>query len=219
MNNISSSHLVDILASYDRDRRYTNVAYTSGYSELPFYIRAIQATLIRLLIYSRLAGKHLKIGDYYVNPKNVICFLNQELLGDGEWVIGKESIEEIKRLLNETSENQEDRYTLEFVVFKILDFMESNPSGFQNVWEGSSQVRHILKKDIGSLRLPKSQVEDVLANVETEISFGKLFINLLDKMSRINMEDVQDIVADTEGYYEIWDQITLENISKILKNK
>ena len=219
MNNISSSHLVDILASYDRDRRYTNVAYTSGYSELPFYIRAIQAALIRLLIYSRLTGKHLKIGDYYVNPKNVICFLDQKLLGDGEWVINNDSAEEIKRLLDESSENQEDRYTFEFVVFKIFDFMESNPVCFKNVWEGSSQIRHILKKDIGSLRLPKSQVEDVLANVETEISFRKLFINLLDKMSRINMEDVQDIVADTEGYYEIWDQITLENIRKILKNK
>lgn len=219
MNNISSSRLIDILGLYDKERRYTNVAYTSGYSELPFYIRAVQAALIRLLIYSRLAGKHLKIGDYRVKTKKIIGFLNQELLGDDEWILCKAEIKEIESLLDSSFDDQADYYTFGDVIFKILDFMESEKTHFENVWEQSSQVRNVLKKEIGELRLPKNQIKNVLENIDMDINFRRLFIILLDKMPQINMLDVQDLVSDTEGYYEILDQITLENIQKILKNK
>ena len=219
MNNISSARMVDILASYDRDRRYTNAAYTSGYSELPFYTRAIQASLIRLLIYSRLSGTHLKIGDYYVKAGNITALFNRNLLGDAKWMISKDDAEEILSLIQETLIYEENKCTFQYIICKIFDFMERNSERYKNLAEKSSDVRGFLKKESAMRYISQRQIREMFGKIEDDTSFRDLFIMLFGKLYQINLEDVRDLFEDQERYYKIWDQITLENVQKILSNK
>lgn len=89
MNNISSSKLMKNLKIYDQNRRNANVAYTSRYYEFSFSIRAQQAFLIRLLLFSWITDTPLKIGDYFERTEFIIEYIDSALISNNESTIGK----------------------------------------------------------------------------------------------------------------------------------
>lgn len=216
MNNLTSSKLVSILESYDRERRYTNTAYKSGYREFPFYVRAMQAALIRLLIYSRLSGKHLKIGEYYVSPGSITGYFDQSLITNPKLMINGDAVILAKDIIQDCYIFQNDKNTVLDIIDLVCCFHSSMSEDGMFLQDETTNVRRILNDEMWKYEVSQEGILEAL-DIDGDISFCDLFIRLLNKVPRINLENARSFISDMDTFYEIWDQITLKNIVDLLK--
>lgn len=213
MNNINSSRMAEILAGYDRDRRYVNAAYTSGYRELPFYTRALQAVLIRLLLYSKLSGRALKIDQYYVETAKITGLFDKSLIGDEKYLISRENLEYLRGEVESLLKKHVYSVHLSFIIDKICSDLATK-ADFQHT---DKKILGTLRNSFGKYTVPVSEIREVL-DTENSVNFPELFIKILNKVPKIELEDARDLISDTEAYDEIWEQITLETVLYYLKN-
>lgn len=75
MNHIDNSSMLNVLKSYDSNRRYSHVRYGEAYTERPLYIQAIQAALIRLYLFSKMEGIRIHFGSYKLSYRNLVGFM------------------------------------------------------------------------------------------------------------------------------------------------
>lgn len=217
MNNLNSSRLVSVLGSYDKDRRNVNAAYKSGYREYSFYIRALQAALIRVFIYSRLSGRHLKIGEYYINPNNVTAYFDKITIIKSECIISRDKLLSLRAQLQNFSEFQYTRFTLSDILALLNDYQCVTDEKAGILLEGTKELRKILDKKIDSYKLSIKELNGAF-DIENDIKFSDLFIRILNKIPRIRLDDARWFMTDAGTFYEIWDDITMDNVRCLLKN-
>lgn len=217
MNNLNSSRFVSVLGAYDRDRRNTNSAYKSGYRELPFYTRALQAALIRLLLYSKLSGRHLKVGEYYVKPGNITGYFDKKLIIKEGWTISRETLTLARHILQHSYIFQSEGIGLSNIIFLLHVCQRIIETDKGNLWDETQELRKVLTTKIFHYTIPASWLNDAL-DIESDIDFSDLFIIILNKIPRIRLEDARRFMFDMEVFYEIWDQTTMENVLYYLRN-
>lgn len=217
MNNLNSSRLVSILGAYDMDRRSTNMAYKSEYREFSFYTRALQAALIRLFLYSSLSERHLKVGEYYIDTRNITGYFDKKLIIDQEQIINKDAIIFARHILRNTGVFQTEGISLLNVIY-LLDVCQSvMGDGENSLWQKTENLRSILETEISRYTIPGMRLIEVF-DIESDISFSDLFIKIINKIPRISLEDARSFMTDMEIFYEIWDQTTMENVQNYLRN-
>lgn len=218
MNNLNTSRLVTVLGAYDKDRRSTNTAYKSGYRETPFYTRALQAAVIRLLLYSKLSGRHLKVGDYYINTGNITGYFDKKCIIRSERIVSMETVNTAETFLRWAPKYQTENIRLSDIITLLNDCQSAGNDNISNLQEETKELRSILESDFNCYTIPINRLKDVFAEIEREISFGDLFIKILNIIPRIRLEDARRFMSDMEIFYEIWDQITMQNVRNFLRN-
>lgn len=218
MNNLNTSRLVTVLGTYDKDRRSTNTAYKSGYHEMPFYTRALQAALIRLFLYSQLSGRHLKVGDYYINTGNITGYFDKKRIIRSERIVSTEAVNLAECALRWAPKYQTENVRLSEILTLLNDCQLAGNDNKSNLQEETKGLRSILESDFNCYTIPTNRLKDVFADIERDISFGDLFIKILNIIPRIRLEDARRFMSDMEIFYEIWDQITMQNVRNFLRN-
>ena len=218
MNNLNTSRLVTVLGTYDKDRRSTNTAYKSGYREMPVYTRALQAALIRLFLYSKLSGRHLKVGDYYINTDNITGYFDKKCIIKSEWIFSVEEISLAETALRWAPKYQTENIRLSDIITLLNDCQPAGNDNKSNLQEETKGLRSILESDFNCYTIPTDRLRDVFADIERDISFGNLFIKILNIIPRIRLEDARRFMSDMAIFYEIWDQITMQNVRNFLRN-
>ena len=217
MNNLNSSRLVSVLGAYDRDRRSTNVAYKSGYREHSFYTRALQAALIRLFLYSRLSKRHLKVGEYYIDTRNITGYFDKRIIIRSDQMIRKDAVMLARHILQDNVIFQTEGISLLNIVY-LLNLCQSSVENEGNhLWKETKNLRRILETEVCGYTLPAARLNEVF-DIEDDISFSSLFIKVLNKIPRLRLEESRSFISDLDTFYEIWDQITLKNVQYYLKN-
>lgn len=215
MNNVDNSQLGRHLRSYDKDRKYTNVAYTSSYRETSFYEKYMQAALIRLLLYCKISGKRLKIGKYDIAAKevqNLICFPHIYYREGKEIYLDNEAAERtISRLLEER-----DKY-LSFGQYAVLMIESCDPALDQReFWSLNPELEELLRGEAAGRSIHKDRVCGLVARSKNT-TLSRVFLKLLCMLERLVLEDIQTLFSDQEIFADIWEERTLNNVKELLK--
>ena len=215
MNNIHSSHFGKTLSNYDKNRRYTNVLYTTEYSELPFYQRVVQAALIRVLLYSRLSGRHMKIGAYYEEPRRICGFFMHPLFdfeGGQLHFSGGAAEASVENWSGKSGE-----YTYGDTAVLIIEEVYGDEA--ERFWVRNPGFTNLLKRNIGAYKLDARQIEGCLkANIGRTVS--EVLEELLKAIPVMNLEDAKELFSDEQKrfFYELWDERTLNNVKALLQH-
>lgn len=216
MNNISNSKFSRNLAEYDKDRRYANVAYTSGYQELPFYYRAVQAALIRLLLYGRLTGRHFKFGEYYEDVKNIHPYLRRQVFCYREEMDILYFTTEMEAAIDEyMSKIPRKVHAFGDVIHKVSRIMLVNEKAYNDFWRDNCGQERMLKGGLGRYQLTNGQIEKCLKAC-AGLDISGVYLRLLEEIPRVELEEVRGLFCDLNFFYQMWDQRTLENVQSAL---
>lgn len=214
MNNINSSQFGKILAAYDKNRQYTNALYTSEYSELPFYQRIVQAALIRILLYSTLSGRHMRIGTYYEETRQIYGFFAHPLFDveGGATVFSQETAEKLVAGCKRKKGEYTYREIISLIIHELYGSEESN------FWNHNPGFANLMKKNIGSYTLDVWKLQDCLQSNSGK-TLSEVFEKLLMEIPMIDMEDAKELFADGQEqfFYELWDERTLKNVKALLQ--
>lgn len=222
MNNVKMSRFAAYLKSYDQNRRYTNVAYEGSYEEEPLYQKYMQAVLIRLLLYSILTEKRLKIGNYDITFEEVQRFLKIPPIHlnqyEGELCIKQNILRELEQMF--VAERQ-DIYTFRDLVTQILTiYLKEEGEGEEKlgeVWGMNPQLADILRGGVGDYFLDVHRIGRIVRYSEG-VPLSKLLVKLLSVKDRVLLEDVRTIFYDENKFLSIWNRRTLENVKRLLLN-
>lgn len=78
MNHVDRKDFVKKMNVLDSRRRNPKLGISYDCEDQPFEIQHLQAALIRLYLFSELAGKFMEIGEYKASWKNVILYVHEE---------------------------------------------------------------------------------------------------------------------------------------------
>lgn len=218
MNNINTSKLGQQLRSYDKERRYTSVAYTSEYREISFHGKYLQAALIRLLLYCKICGKRFKFGTYeirtslimnyitipdftYDNPAGIL-YLDKDMAG---WII--EGLEKNPKV---------EKYTLREVVLYFIEICTKTPD-WNKIWKQNRVLERLLESNAGNCWLYKYQIIEVIMS-NTNVSLSKIFLKLLFLADKLSLEDIQGLFFDKKIFESLWEKRTLDNVKELLQS-
>ncbi len=236
MNNVNVSKLGKYLRIYDKDRRYTNVAYTSAYKEKSFYERYMQAALIRLLLYCKICEKRLKIGRYVVTVS--------EIQNDIEFPIfryqkfGKEPClskdaadkildklfadkkegditEKIHKTRNYTATEQWNYCTFQQFILYVIESC-TNSLNWQEIWKLNLVLKELLESAVGDCLLDKFQVAKMIKN-NIALPLSQLFLRAFFLVGQVSLEEIRKFFVDESVFENIWEIKTLHNVKELLK--
>lgn len=221
MNNVKMSQFAAYLKSYDENRRYTNMAYESSYEEEPLYQKYMQAVVIRLLLYSMLTEKRLKIGNYDILFRDIQRFLAiPPVCLNGcakELYIKRNILEELERMF---AVQRREVYTFRELVIQILAVYleeEGEPYRLEAVWQANPRLADILRGAVGDSLLDVCKVERIVRHSEG-VSLSKLLVRMISVKESVSLEDVRTMFCDERIFLDIWNSRTLENVKKLLLN-
>lgn len=236
MNNVNASKLGKILRGYDEDRRYTNVAYANTYQEISFYERYMQAAVIRLLLYCKVSGKRLKIGEYNVAAASIQSFIKFKPFRvrgyADEFCLDCKASDKILNYLygarytagNIVRDRSEKCYNV-FMRKRRRSFREIvlciiecsiNDLDWGEVWKSNVVLEELLESSIGACLLENEQVVEVIKN-NRNIPLSILFQKLFSLIARISLEDASILFLEERVFEIIWERKTLENVEELLK--
>ncbi len=218
MNNVNVSKLGEHLRAYDKDRRYTNAAYTSAYREHSFEARYMQAALIRLLLYCKICEKRLKLGRYEVavtRIQNDIAFPAFQYKRYGmEPCLTEQAADKMIERLN-TLPSQWNHSTFREIVLYVIESCAA-ALNWREIWKLNLVLQEILDSSAGDCLLDKKRAAHVIKNnVNTPLS--QLFLRLFFLAEKANLEDLRKLFADESVYESIWESKTLQNVKELLK--
>lgn len=200
MNNLYSFPFKRNLDSYQVERRYTNILYTGTYTENPVYERYLQAALIRLLLFGKLSGKRIKLGQYRVKFSFV------------------ESCIEIKDFLRTCICGEEKTVTAETVSWIREGLKNQAKCRFDRlIWLLLKKDNFILQTTVGET---KFKTEEILQQLEKDIGQSyEVFVYDLwrNTSTTILLESMEQFFVNRYDYEQIWEEITLENAQKMLE--
>lgn len=209
MNNLTDSRFSKNLESYDAQRRYMNIKYSSEYEELSFLHRHYQAVLIRLLLFSKLSEKRISIGRYEVSLQSVWLQIKfPELFSKTvHWKLHQTQISDIKSRLA----GQETCDYKDFVGYVLENYIENEMLIQSPAWN------FFAHNFLGQLCIKVKDIERILdehidANVshllETVLKSGDFYVPL---------ECLEELFVNHSEYISLWEQMTLENVHALLK--
>lgn len=217
MNNINTSKLGQQLRAYDKERRYTSVAYTSGYTETSFHRKYLQAALIRLLLYCKICGKRFKFGAYEIRTSLILNYIiipdftynNQASVPS----LDKDIADQIIIDLNECSKS---RHTLRETILYTIRTCTDSPD-WNEIWKQNRVLEKLLESNTGNYLLYKNQIiEVILSNIGVPLS--KVFLKLLFLIDKISLEDIQELFFDKKIFKSLWEKRTLDNVKELLQS-
>lgn len=218
MNNVSNSRFGSLLHSYDKDRRYMNVYYGSTYKETSFYQKYMQAVLIRLLLYSKLSGKRLKIGDYKMDSMELLEFLHfppVQISPQSREVYLSEEI--LGWMENRFEQNSRKEYFLRELILELLAGYLDEQRGLTDVLHLNPELAGIINGSLGVRILNENQVRRLLIRNEGA-PLSQVFLRMLSLIGRISLEDVEELFWDEREFHDIWDDRTFINVKALLNN-
>lgn len=222
MNNVKMSQFANYLKTYDDNKRFTNIAYEGIYEEESLYQKYIQAVLIRLLLYSMISGKRLKIGNYDIAFRNVqdfLCIPPVRMAMNVQEVYMDEMV--LSMILEELDGDMWKTYTYKELIIKIISSYQKvrgeETRGSDVFWELNPELACILQNPIGEYLLDGNRVREILC-CSTGISLSQLFVRILAANGRISLEVIETIFCDKGLFLDIWDRRTLENVKELLAN-
>lgn len=220
MNNVGTSRFGEFLRSYDKDRRYTNVAYADTYIETSFYQKYLQAAWIRLLLYCKLTGRRIRVGRYDVPILRIHMFLEFPVFRSGGQMgeIHFDS-EAVSGILDRKAAKEEKDIPFRDVVLIILESCFKNEKsenpGWEEVWRMNPKYQEILQGPVGKYRLDLHQIKRIVqSSADTDLS--ELFLMILLTIERVALEDVEILFTDQAALSDIYEEKTLNNVKDIL---
>lgn len=219
MNNVNNSQFGSLLRSYDSERRYTNVAYTSVYEETSFYEKYMQAVLIRLFLYSRLTGKRIKIGTYNIDLTSI-----KGMLSIPAFYLNKRTDEEylyenkIIQILTVLKQTKSGNYLFRQIVLSIIkEYLNHDDEQFKSICKLNFKFFMILDGPIGEFLIDIKQVNTLLQSISA-VSLSDLFLQLLFLAKKVSLEDIQELFCNTDEFQKLWENYTLKNVKVLLQN-
>ena len=129
-----------------------------------------------------------------------------------------ETVNTAETFLRWAPKYQTENIRLSDIITLLNDCQSAGNDNISNLQEETKELRSILESDFNCYTIPINRLKDVFAEIEREISFGDLFIKILNIIPRIRLEDARRFMSDMEIFYEIWDQITMQNVRNFLRN-
>lgn len=203
MNNISASRMGHYLTLYDKEKRNVNIAYKSDYFEVPLFVQALQAALIRLLLFCRLTNRSIKIGQYFEKTENLIELIDFKLLCGTTVEISKVNLKSI------FDNFDSDRICISDCIAEIMKkvpYLKLN-----------SSMKMLLNGNIGSTKIPIKKLKKEFS-LKNNIVFTDLLKNMLRLIPHISLEEIRFLVKDKDFYNKIWNQKTIKNVVEILQD-
>lgn len=222
MNNVSNSQFGRLLHSYDEDRRYTNVSYGNSYKETSFYQKYMQAVLIRLMLYSKLSGKRMRIGDYKMEPIDFFEFLRLPSVQFGEQnaetVLSRAVIHRMEDFFEKKNEEE---YFLSELILKVLTFyLEERKEPKDKLYcilDFNPELAGMIQGPSGVRTLNRDKARQLLVRNE-EALLSQVFLRMLSLTGRIDLEDVEELFQDEQEFQDIWEDRTFSNVKALLRN-
>lgn len=220
MNNVLSSRLAENLRKYDGNRRYTNKMYSSEYTEVSFYQQYLQAALIRVLLFSKITGQRIHIGEYSVNASEAFHIMSlPEFTVKGK--VKKFPTLELKQWLEE---EEKQSFPVGKLFEKLCLFQNKTGRTAEDgerlrleLWENET-YRQFLCGKIGAYKVRRQDVLRRLQNFGREISVKQLLETILSDVANIDLEDILLEGTDYEKYLRIWEKKTRENVLGLLQH-
>lgn len=214
MNNVISSKFAEKLREYDKNRRYSNKAYSGEYQEVSFYHQYLQAALIRLLLYSKITGQRIHIGNYTVGAPFVLRLLNlPEYRVEG--TIKKFSPSKLQNWFEKSG--RQELQIKSFFRELYLCSADSDETMMMELEENAAYQQFVCHK-IGAYQICKQDILHILRGYHHEISVKRLMEDILTNVGNINLEDVVVSGADNKMFLQAWEEKTRENVQNLLRN-
>lgn len=223
MNHVENPAFPGRLRTYDVQRRYKNVRYSSEYDELPFLKRYLQAALIRLLIFSKLAKKRISVGRYDVRLGDVFARLQFPALLSGpvkEPVLERQVAENIKTALCGNDAGR-DSYTYRDLLFCLLESCRSYGNGggegdFKEMLQISPAWNFFERSTLGKLSI-NTEVICTLCDQYTGALCGEFLKAAFPKDAVISLVCLEPLFCTHSEYVLLWEQVTLKNVCRMLE--
>lgn len=214
MNNIDTSRFGGILRSYDRDRRYTNVAYTDTYVETSFYQKYMQAAWIRILLYCKLTGKRLRVGTYNIFISQIQRFLKFPAVRfdrrSGEICLSDAALKIAERL----EAGEEKEVSFRDIVLMILESCPGHP-GWKKIWGLNPELQGVLQSPAGDYRVNPYQAGRIIRS-STNVPLSEFFLRILLLVKTVSLEDMEKLFTDQSVFQSAYDEKTLYNVKALL---
>ena len=212
MNNVTSSKFAEKLREYDRNRRYSNKAYAGEYQEVSYYHQYLQAALIRLLLYSKITGQRIHIGNYTVRAPFVLRLLNlPEYTVKG--TIKKFSASKLQNWFENLG--RQELQIKSFFRELYLCSAGSDESMMMELEENETYQQFVYCK-IGSYQIYTKDILHILRGYRHEISIRQLMREIITTVGNINLEDIAVSGADNKMFLQAWEEKTRENVQNLL---
>lgn len=214
MNNIDTSRFGVVLRSFDRDRRYTNVAYTDTYAETSFYQKYMQAAWIRILLYCKLTGKRLRVGRYNIAISQIQRFLRFPPVHfdrqPEEIRLSDAVLKNVEML--ETGEEKE--VSFRDIILMLLESCPEHPE-WKKIWGLNPELRGILQSSAGDYRLNLYQVGRIIRS-SINVPLSEIFFRILLLVKRVSLEDMERLFSNQAAFQKIYEKKTLYNVKALL---
>lgn len=197
MNNISKNQVLTRLRDFEKKRRNVNVQYNETYEEESFEIRARQAYLIRLYLFSRLSGIRIKLGEYQVFRKQV-NFQFGKFFGLDDYYFDVEYLRNCW---------VGEKHTILDILSKVWD--ENTKQRFFRSYQEIYELMIYLCDEI--LDMPD------FSEYHEKIHFLDLLMYFINNRDTILLERCESFI-DNDAYNYLWNEKTLESVWYLLQN-
>lgn len=218
MNNINTSKLSQQLRTYDKERRYTSVAYTSEYREISFQEKYLQAALIRLLLYCKICGKRFKFGIYEIRTSLILNYITIPDFTYGNLArvpyLNKDAADHIISRLKDDSKKL--RHTLRETILYAIESCIEMPDWY-DIWDQNRVLEKLLESNTGNHLLYKNQIIKVMTS-NIGVPLSKLFLKLLFLTDKLSLEDIQELFFNKKIFESLWEKRTLDNVKELLQS-
>lgn len=191
MNHVHQPEFIRSMNEMDRQKRNPRIRISQDYKEEPYEVLHLQAALIRLYLFSEIAGYYIEVGRYYASWEMVVSHI-------------------IKKCGSVHGFIDSLRDTLEGSFLRSSELMELYLSRYpEYCW--------LFKRILGVNLYEIS--EEKLDEIENQDNVAMYLIQLAEETGKILLEDCDWIFADEQSLYETeWRRQTRENVWKLLKD-
>lgn len=215
MNNVISSKFAVHLKEYDRNRRYTNQAYSGEYKEESFYLRYLQAALIRIYLYAKIKEKRIHLGRYEIPSRKVIkCLELPDFFVNGE---KKDmSVQTVKAYFNDLEFQSKTFGECFWDLYMYGKGREEAFDGSVQEIQANPEYFRVVNSNIMSYPVDKEKIQVELRSYEGTIAFRKLIEVLLAGCEKINLQEVPLDILNYEKFKIVWEEKTWCNLKNVL---
>jgi hypothetical protein len=204
MNNVCDSKMLRYLNEYDNDRRFTNVKYGLNYEEEALSIQYLQAAYIRILLFSFLTDTKITIGSYIVDYREYSHVVDFKL--EYENSIGSDKTTIHTDYIMNPNDTVIGIRTCKWLLENIMEREDMDNA------KQSDKFNWILSNILSKIVVTQA-IWDTIENNDTVVQC----IEKILMLSKVNLGNLYDFI-EKDLFNQIWNQITLKNICKILKS-
>lgn len=216
MNDVNNSKAIKYLKGYDQNRLYTNIDYSVTYVKDTIGGQHMQAVLIRLLLFTVLTKKRIRLGNYCIDIKELKDYvilppITINRAGDCIKISG----EKLKKYCNLDNCNKENpaSFMMDFLAqhCEIQDLKERVSRA--DIFAFNSVFFEFIR-NVFSLEMLIRCIDEIEVD---EMSATEFVRKVLAAHERADLELFQ-YTMDYAVFYDIWQERTIKNIKYLIKN-